>query len=223
MDAVAGGGADADARAGVDRGRGTRRLRRDDRRADRRRPAVAYRSWQDADRDGGGRAGGDVAGAVDPELGGAGVRGFGTGAARAFGAHGPGHTVHAAGAAGVLVLEPRGAGFRAAVGILVVLVVFFELVFAVGFSVAFRVAFCVAFCVAVCVPLTVGLVFTVTFDVAVIFAFHIAFHIAFDVAVVFAFDIAFDIAVHVDVCFAVHVDVCFGFRGRGVEFGLIRN
>ena len=216
MDAVAGAGADADAGAGVDRGRGTGRLRRGDRRADRRRPAVAYRSWQDADRDSGGRAGVDVAGAVDPELGGTGVRGFGTGAARAFGAHGPGHAVHAAGAAGVLVLEPGGAGFRAAVGVgvdvgpVVFVFVFFELVFAVGF----RVAFCVAVTFDVTVVFAVHVALAVTFDVTVVFAFDVAVHIAFDIDVCFAF--------HADVCFAVDVDVCFGFRGRGAEFGLIR-
>ena len=206
-----GGGADAG--AGLDRGRGTGCLRRGDRRADRRRPAVAYWSWQDADRDGGGRAGGDVTGTVDPELGGAGVTGFGTGAARAFGAHGPDHAVHAAGTAGVLVPEPGGASFRAAVGVGVGLVVF-ELGFAVGFSVAFRLAFCVAFCV----PLA--------FDIAVVFAFVVAVVFAFDVAVIFAvhvaFDIAFDVAFHVAVDIAFDVDICFGFRGWGAEFGLIR-
>ena len=202
----------------MDRGRGTGRLRRGDRRADRRRPAIAHRSWQGADRDGGGRAGGDVAGAADPELG-AGVRGFGTGAARAFGARGPGHAVHAAGAGGVLVPEPRGAGFRAAVGVGVVLV---ELGFAVGFSVA------------VCVPFAVGLAFAFAFAfvVAVVFAFavHVAFVVTFDVTVVFGFYVtvvfgfyvAFDVAFHVDVDVDVDVDVCFGFRGRGAEFGLIR-
>jgi hypothetical protein len=200
----------------VDRSRGGGRLRRGGLRADRRRPSDARRARPAAGRGGGGRTGFDVAGAADLELVAVGARAFGGGAARTPGARGSGHSVYAAGPAGLRVPEPVGLGVGAVVlgsgvgavvlgsgiGFCVVVVFAFRFGVCVSFRFLFAVAVCVAVAVAVC--------FAVAVAVCVLLA------VGFLLAIIFGFVVA------VVVGFLVRVGVRARLAVRVGEFGLIR-